>query len=501
MVELPKHKDFRYIPNIISSAIVNTPPPDLMADVLNKRNKVHQFDEDTVEDMIPIFMHGVDGKPRNNKHLLPHRNWCAIRLYQPGDTPPSSRPPSMYDKSPLGSPPGSTRGPGSIVRRLTKRRGSSYRPDGPSPTVSRPPLSAGLDRMFSRSRRASTSSADQGPGIIKRTLSLTRADSLTGRRGLFGLRKGPGGSATNVQRPPSPHHDNRDGRVANNRDGYDDYDGYDDAVYDDYHDHPPRRSQGATAQASSGARDSGRMGLRGGAGSQEYVAGDDSHFTASRPPKNDRHYPPPAGVSRHQRSVSAGGSSTMTAGGNVGGKPLSRTPTGLSAKQIKRAGGDAAAFDVDVEGALEVTINVEVSPKDPAGITTPYRLVVPRLVYNYDLEEGAVWKKTKSHGGVKKLLGVGGGSTGGIKRWVSLRRGKSSTSQQEVGLDGEDGDDHHDHHGGEDYERADEQHRNQLDYDDDEEDYEHDARHRHHQGPAPGGGGVGSKAQNQHYLA
>ncbi len=38
---LPKHKDFRYMPNIISSAIVNTPPPDMMADILNKRNKVH----------------------------------------------------------------------------------------------------------------------------------------------------------------------------------------------------------------------------------------------------------------------------------------------------------------------------------------------------------------------------------------------------------------------------------------------------------------------------
>ena len=40
---LRKDGDFRYMPNIISSAIVNTPPPDMMADVLNRRNKIHHL--------------------------------------------------------------------------------------------------------------------------------------------------------------------------------------------------------------------------------------------------------------------------------------------------------------------------------------------------------------------------------------------------------------------------------------------------------------------------
>ena len=40
---IPKDRDFRYMPNVISSAIVNTPPPDMMADVLNKRNKIHHL--------------------------------------------------------------------------------------------------------------------------------------------------------------------------------------------------------------------------------------------------------------------------------------------------------------------------------------------------------------------------------------------------------------------------------------------------------------------------
>ncbi|KAI9870986.1 MAG: hypothetical protein M1823_008582, partial [Watsoniomyces obsoletus] len=80
------------MPNVISSAIVNTPPPDMMADILNKRNKTHHLDKYTDENMIPMFTHDVDHKKRNNKHLLPRRNWCSIREYTPGLTPPPSPP-------------------------------------------------------------------------------------------------------------------------------------------------------------------------------------------------------------------------------------------------------------------------------------------------------------------------------------------------------------------------------------------------------------------------
>ncbi|KZF25922.1 hypothetical protein L228DRAFT_206194, partial [Xylona heveae TC161] len=76
-LSIPKDQDHRYMPNVISSAIVNTPPPELMADTINKRNRVHHLDHDTDEDMIPMFTHDVDGKPRNNKHLLPRRNWAS----------------------------------------------------------------------------------------------------------------------------------------------------------------------------------------------------------------------------------------------------------------------------------------------------------------------------------------------------------------------------------------------------------------------------------------
>lgn len=75
---VPSEADHRLMLNVVSSAITNTPPPDKLADFLNKRNKIHHFDRQTDEDMVRIFDVDVDGSPRNNKCLLPRRNWCSI---------------------------------------------------------------------------------------------------------------------------------------------------------------------------------------------------------------------------------------------------------------------------------------------------------------------------------------------------------------------------------------------------------------------------------------
>ncbi|RMJ25006.1 hypothetical protein PHISP_04134 [Aspergillus sp. HF37] len=83
-LDLAKDRDCRYMPNIISSAIANAPETEMVSDMLNKRNRVHHMDSNTDEEIIPIFTHDVDNKARNNKRLLPRRNWCSIREYQPG---------------------------------------------------------------------------------------------------------------------------------------------------------------------------------------------------------------------------------------------------------------------------------------------------------------------------------------------------------------------------------------------------------------------------------
>ena len=165
---IPKDHDHRYMPNVVSSAIVNTPPPVMMADVLNKRNKIHHLDPDTDEDMIPMFERDVDGSKRNNTHLLPRRNFCIIREYQPGHTPPVS--PLPRDSQEFGErfetgrgrdtqyPPMSMKrtmslsgAPGRLVRRLSGSRNKN------------PPLSLG--QAQGGVRRSSSQGSASGWGI------------------------------------------------------------------------------------------------------------------------------------------------------------------------------------------------------------------------------------------------------------------------------------------------------------------------------------------------
>jgi len=53
--QIPAEQDWRYIPNIISSAITNKPPPQAVANLLARRNKVHHLDHDTDETLLEIF--------------------------------------------------------------------------------------------------------------------------------------------------------------------------------------------------------------------------------------------------------------------------------------------------------------------------------------------------------------------------------------------------------------------------------------------------------------
>ncbi|KPI36366.1 uncharacterized protein AB675_7303 [Cyphellophora attinorum] len=272
-LKIPKDHDHRYMPNVISSAIVNTPPPDIMADILNKRNKVHTLNKYTEEDMIPMFTHDVDRRKRNNTHLLPRRNWCSIRTYAPGSTPPASPvstlTPSVnsnedeiddfsldQDREPPKRRFSFTQEPANMFRKLSKRR---------------PPPSA-----FPQEGIPQRSASYDGSQPAKRGF-LGRTFSLTGRRSSV-----------------------------------------------------------------------------------------DSQDSISRSQSVDR---APAPV-----------------------RPgILRRPTNLSEKAARKGNVpaiDAEGNEIDVndtinlEGGLDVVLNVEVNQKDPAGITTPYRLLVPALWYD-----------------------------------------------------------------------------------------------------------------------
>jgi hypothetical protein len=147
-------------------------------------------------------------------------------------------------------------------------------------------------------------------------------------------------------------------------------------------------------------------GLRGG-GTYEYSEfsdDDEAHFT-TKPP---------------QGTHTLANQPTKVTGDDDDGpdpliRPFHRTPTGLSAKQMRKAD----QFAVNVEGGLDICLNVEVNPKDPAGITVPYRLLVPRLQYQYNPAHDDLQQA------VKEQL-----QPTGFKRFLSFRKKPKTQGQQ-----------------------------------------------------------------------
>ena len=255
-LKIPKDRDHRYMANVVSSAIVNTPPPEMMGDIMNKRNKIHHLDHETDEDMIPMFTHDVDGKTRNNKRLLPRRNWCSIREYHPGSTPPPT-------PSPV---PSETQTP------------SDNEEYSPPPPTTRP----------------------------QRTMSLTREDVKPGNliRRLSG--RGP---------PPASYL-------------------------------PPRNDSNAESPASPET---------------------DSYFPKQRSSAG------PANGDSIQRHSSA----------PLPRPGFQRRPTNMSEKAAIKGNvdHDDTAGHIDLEHGLDIVLNCEVNQSNPAGVTIPYRLLIPALWY------------------------------------------------------------------------------------------------------------------------
>lgn len=467
---IPKDKDHRYMPNVISSAIVNTPPPEMMADVLNKRNKVHHLDHDTDEDMIPIFTSDVNGSKRNNKHLLPRRNWCSIREYNPEMSPP---PTPTEERSP--SPPR-----GGLLRRLSGTRGPSYRAEA----AGRPPVREGLFRRLSSTRRRgsindtdNTYNSYESPSRRRsmddhsrppvsqfnrtqsqkprRSLSLTRAFKPGG---LFnrssGKRRSNAGGING-------YGDDSDSFTESESGGDDDF------VYNQQpmdashrqHTHTPRMRGGAgdpsyfpdaedyvqppsrtRSKLSKGKEPmyTNQIQSRNGRDEETYSP----RPTQNRPPvlrnRNQDDYTEaptvPPGNPRTSRENHTGvhGSSRHVSADvrNDNGqdeppqarRPFHRTATGMSIGE-KKYKNKASAHEINLEGGLEITLNVEVNQKDPVGITVPYRLLVPALWYEetqIGLGSGSVSGAGAAYAGGAHGHGVPGRKPSGLKRWVSF---------------------------------------------------------------------------------
>ncbi|KAH7123891.1 hypothetical protein B0J11DRAFT_568815 [Dendryphion nanum] len=302
-LNIPKDKDHRYMPNVISSAIVNTPPPEMMADILNKRNKIHHLDPNTDEDMISLFLNDSDGKPRNNNHLLPRRNWCSLREYKPGATPPGT---PSENLSPNASGLKLTRTlsdytPGKMVRRMSG--GPRGRERGPPVAYYNNPAYAAADE--DRAGVQSSFSPEREERPRSRRNSLT---SLFRRRASVDSVHPPG----SAQSLPAPHKRN-----------------------------------------------------------------------SFAPEEGPEERPSPF----HRRSS-------------------------ILIKKKHQYAGDY----INLEGGLSITLNLEVSQHDPAGITAPYTLLVPAL--SYMEPEAGIVEKERRKSRIGSMFGMFGG--GNSKRRTTV---------------------------------------------------------------------------------
>lgn len=118
-----------------------------------------------------------------------------------------------------------------------------------------------------------------------------------------------------------------------------------------------------------------------------------------------------------------------------------RRPTNMTEKAAKKGDANETHGHINLEHGLDIVINCEVSQKDPAGITVPYRLLIPTLWYEGEGDKNEVGYRKKSwisrlgsisKGGKKKsglAKGQGEGEWGGS---YSGGSGSESDSESEM---------------------------------------------------------------------
>lgn len=93
-LRIPVSTDYKYMANIISSAIVNKPPPQAVANLLAKRNKIHHLDKETDETLLSFFDRDPGDEKKSSKSntvTMPSRNWAVLTENSPSSA--SSIPP------------------------------------------------------------------------------------------------------------------------------------------------------------------------------------------------------------------------------------------------------------------------------------------------------------------------------------------------------------------------------------------------------------------------
>ncbi|KAL7786239.1 hypothetical protein V8C37DRAFT_392659 [Trichoderma ceciliae] len=87
-LKIPAEEDSRYMVNVVSSAIVNKPPPQAVANLLARRNKIHHLNSKTDETLLDLFEKDPGNSTKTAGHnncTMPSRNFATLTENSPTD--------------------------------------------------------------------------------------------------------------------------------------------------------------------------------------------------------------------------------------------------------------------------------------------------------------------------------------------------------------------------------------------------------------------------------